>query len=175
MLIISNTIPQKVADIIRDGYSKVESLWPISQKVTFMTNKGKSRNGYCRKITETSYQIAINEDLVKPEDILNVVVHELLHSYPQLFNQKDSLGRRIPHGGEWKRRGEIIRKTYGINVSRTNTFERSKTYAKYHFECSCCHHGWDYSRAPKWMNRISEAKCPYCHTNTIVQTPVKKF
>ena len=178
MLIINKIIPQSIADIIKDGYTKVNSLWPISHTVSFTFNTGKTRNGYCRKISNTSYLIAINSDLVHKEDILEVVVHELLHSYPELFNQTNSKGKRNPHGGEWKRRGEIIRQTYGINVSRTNNFERSQTYkkreTKYRFECSCCHHSWDYTKTPKWINRISEAKCPYCHTKTIVQTPVRK-
>lgn len=178
MLTINNNIPASVVAVIKDGYDKVNALWPISHSVHFINNSGKSRNGYCKKLTKTSYEIAINEDLVKSEDILEVVVHELLHSYPELFDQKNSKGKRNPHGGEWKRRGEIVRQTYGINVSRTNSFERSQTYkkreTKYRFECSCCHHSWDYTKTPKWINHISEAKCPYCHTKTIIQTPVRK-
>lgn len=160
---IDPSIPKPVADVIRDGYQKINALWPISHSVSFVANKGKTRNGYCKKLSNTSYKIAINEEIVQPKDILNVVVHELIHSYPDVFPQG--------HKGEWVKRAAIVNQTYGLHVQRTNSYERSKTYSKretkYHIWCTQCHHEWSYSRAPKWINYVEKAKCPYCHTYTI--------
>lgn len=165
MLVISKEIPAKFSDIIKDGYQKLNSLWPIDHKVTFKLNSGKTRNGYCHKNSYKSYDIHINKDLVKTEDILEVVVHELLHSYPEVFPQG--------HRGEWKLRGEKVNKTYGIKVSRCNTFERATTYktktVKFKFECTECGHIFNYCKKPKWFDRIAQVKCPFCKTHSIAQ------
>lgn len=160
---IDSSVPKNIADVIRDGYQKVDALWPISQTVSFITNKGKTRNGYCKKISQNFYTIAINKDIVNSKDILNVVIHELLHSYPTVFSQG--------HKGEWLKRAAIINKTYNLNVKRTNNYERAEVYPKkkykYHVWCTCCHHEWNYSKTPKWINSIEKVKCPYCKTHTI--------
>lgn len=160
---IDSSIPKSVADVIRDGYNKVSALWPISHSVSFISNKGKSRNGYCKKLSSNSFVIAINKEIVQPKDILNVVVHELLHSYPTVFPQG--------HKGEWVKRAQIVNKLYDLHVKRTNNYERSKTYTtrptKYLIWCTGCHHEWSYTRTPKWINSLDKVKCPYCKTTTI--------
>ena len=160
---IDPSIPKQVADVMRDGYKKVDALWSISQTISFVSNKGKTRNGYCKRISTDFYKIAINKDIVQPKDILNVVVHELLHSYPDVFGQG--------HKGEWKKRAAIVNEAYGLHIQRTNNYERSQTYApkqyKYHAWCTRCHHEWKFARAPRWMNRVEAASCPYCKTHTI--------
>lgn len=170
MLTIEKSISKSVSTIIQDGYNKLNQLWPIKHSVTFKTNRGRTRNGYCKKISSSSYEIAVNKDLVKKEDILEVVVHELLHSYPDVFSQG--------HKGEWKKRSQIVQKTYGIQVQRTNSFERSQTYTKnpikFRFYCRCCGHKWDYRKKPKWYEHITEVKCPYCKGHTIAEREVNK-
>ena len=160
---IDKSIPKQVADVMREGYKKVDDLWPISQTISFVSNSGRTRNGYCKRVSKNFYTIAINRDIVNPQDILNVVVHELLHSYPDVFGQG--------HKGEWRRRAEIVNNIYGLHIQRTANYERSQTYTrrepKYHAYCTRCHQGWDYTRAPKWINYVDKVKCPYCRTSTI--------
>ncbi len=161
---IDKSIPKQVADVMREGYKKVDDLWPISQTISFVSNSGKTRNGYCRRVSKDFYTIAINRDIVNPQDILNVVVHELLHSYPEVFPQG--------HKGEWRRRAEIVNNIYGLHIQRTANYKRSQTYTKrdpkYRAYCTKCYHSWDYTRAPKWIDRVDKVQCPYCHTNTIL-------
>lgn len=168
---IDKSIPKSVADVMRDGYQKVDILWPISHTVSFVANKGRTRNGYCKKVSKDFYQIAINKDIVKPQDVLNVVVHELLHSYPEIFSQG--------HKGEWLKRAKVVNQKYSLNVQRTNSYERSQTYTrrptKYLIHCTKCHHEWNYRRTPKWINHLNEVKCPYCHTKTIQADQVLKI
>lgn len=169
---IDKSIPKEVADIMREGYTKIDSLWPISHIVSFVANTGKTRNGYCKKISEDFFQIAINKDLVKKEDILEVVCHELLHSYPSIFPEG--------HKGTWKERARIVQQTYNIQVQRCNNFERSKAYqkapVKFRFECTQCKTTWDYRKKPKWYGHLNQVGCPHCKKKGIIhEIPVRKI
>ena len=160
---IDKSIPKQVADVMREGYKKVDDLWPISQTISFVSNSGRTRNGYCKKVSKDFYTIAINRDIVNPQDILDVVVHELLHSYPEVFPQG--------HKGEWKKRAEIVNNVYGLHIQRVANYKRSQTYAKrktnYIATCSKCHSEWEYTRLPKWHSQTDKVKCPYCRAHTI--------
>lgn len=166
ILNISNQLSPNVIKAIREGYHKCDTLWLIKHKVSFKVCSGYRRNGYCKKIDDFTYEIYLNKDLTRYDDILEVVVHELLHSYPTVFNDG--------HKKVWAERAKIIRKIYNINVQRTNSFERSQTYTpKYQFQCTKCKHIWDYHRKPKWYDILTSAKCPYCHTQSIKEIEEK--
>jgi len=165
MLVINKSI-NKFESIINKGFTLVNNLWTINHNCEFKKCTGTSRNGLCRRLDDNNYLIKINECLVKEDDILEVVIHELLHSYPEVY--KDG------HKGEWKVRANEIYKKYGIKVQRTNSFEKSieKTKRKvsrkvYQFNCWECGRTWYYYRKPKWYNRIDECKCPHCKTYSI--------
>ncbi len=164
MFIINERIT-KFKNIIQNGYEMVNKLWKINQDIEFDSCKGKSINGRCIQVSKNSYKIKINKDLVKDEDVLEVVIHELLHSFPEVYIQG--------HKGDWKERANIIKQIYNINVKRTNSFEKSKTYndkkssKEYHFSCSLCNTIWIYHRKPKWFDRLNKVKCPYCKDTTI--------
>ena len=161
MLYIDPQVPAHMADIIKDGYNKVNALWPINHAVNFILNRGVRRNGCCRKLGKTYYAISINKALAHDDDIREVVVHELLHSYPDVFSDG--------HTGEWARRAQIVNKKYGLHVQRLNHYDHTEIHPpKYVVECSSCHHRWDYYRTPVWINNINRAGCPYCKTHTIV-------
>lgn len=145
---------------IKEGFQKCEALWPITQRISFHSCTGKSRNGYCRKVTDTSYQIFLNKNLLNEKEIMGVVVHEILHSYPGLIRQG--------HKGEWARRAAIMNKTYGLTIQRCNTLERIKQEPKYQFQCSRCKRIWNYAKTPKWIDYIHNASCPTCKTHTII-------
>ena len=164
MLVINESI-NKFEKIINKGYSLVDSLWTINHLCIFKKCSGTSRNGYCKKLDENRYEIAINQNLIKDEDILEVVVHELLHSFPDIYSQG--------HKGEWKIRASKIYEEFKIKVQRTNNFEKSvkrkhRTSTQiYEFYCSECNATWIYHKRPKWYNRIENCRCPYCKTHTI--------
>ena len=168
---VDNSIPQFIKEAIEEGYRKLDALWPINHTISFVANKGKSRHGYCRKIHDGFYQIAINRELVNKEDAIEVVMHELLHSYPDVWNY--SVKHRQFHTGEWLKRAMVVNKTYGVKIQRTNSYKKTKSYVKFRFECSKCHHTWDYAKTPKWMATIQRAQCPFCKTRTIRQIDIK--
>lgn len=163
LLKIDPQISESTKGYIYEAYEKVNALWPIHHKVTFIYNTGKTRNGYCKKHNSRNYTIAINKDIVKKEDIICVSIHELLHSYPEVWSDG--------HKGEWKQRAAFVNQIYGLNIKRCNTYQRSKTYSKrpvkYLIHCTKCHHEWNYRRTPKWINHLEKVTCPFCHTHTI--------
>lgn len=164
MLTINSNI-QKFEKIINKGYELVNNIWEIEHLCIFKKCSGKSNNGKCRKLDLNRYEISINENLVNEEDVLEVVVHELLHSYPDVFSQG--------HKGEWKIRASKIYKEYGIKVQRTNSFLKiipeNKVRKEYYFECFNCNRTWTYHKHPKWYKDIENVKCPHCKTKSIVE------
>lgn len=168
-LTIDTKLPKHIASVTKDVYQKINSLWPIHQQVYFTTCYGKTRNGSCTRLSSSNYVIRINKDLIRNEDIAEVVAHELLHSYPEVFDQN--------HKGEWKHRAQVANKTYGFHIKRTNSFERSQTYQrrpiKLQVECILCQRQWNYRKTPKWFAHISKVKCPYCNTETIQQINIE--
>lgn len=167
LLKIDSQISESTKGYIYEAYEKVNALWPIHHSVTFIYNTGKTRNGYCKKNNSRNYTIAINKDIVKKEDIICVSIHELLHSYPEVWSDG--------HKGEWKLRAFQVYNNYGIKIKRTNNYERSQNYEstcrpiKHIFQCSLCNKKWKYKKTPKWYKDINKCKCPFCKTKTIVE------
>ena len=157
---------------IAEGVQKCDTLWPITQKIVFDSCKGKSRNGYCKRISDTFYEIHINTDMIVEEEIMTTVIHEVLHSYPTVFSQG--------HKGEWLNRANVINQKYGLQIQRCNDVEKKLPDPKFIFKCTNCNYTWNYSKTPKWIHRISACTCSICKTRTIVMIkgevpPLKRF
>lgn len=156
----------KFKEAIEQGYQMCDNIWPITQTLNFCTCTGRSRNGYCVQMGKNQFDIHINKLLKNSEDILNTVIHEILHSYPETAAQAR---RGAVHKGEWARRAAIIKEKYNINITRCSYKEMTATPdVRYQFGCSTCQRTWNYYSAPKWIHRLKQAKCPICHTTTIV-------
>ena len=156
----------KFKEAIEKGYQLCDKIWPITQQLNFYTCTGRSYNGYCVAAGKNQCDIHINRLLKNKEDIVNTVIHEILHSYPETLAQAR---RGVIHRGEWARRAAIIKQKYGINITRCSYKEKTiPKEVKFQFGCSKCQKTWNYYKTPKWIHHMNAAKCPVCHTTTIV-------
>lgn len=56
-------------------------IMPITQELEWGTMKGKTKLGLCRRLSDTKCLIKINENITNKDVLLNVIIHEILHSY----------------------------------------------------------------------------------------------
>lgn len=163
MLIINENIKQ-FEKIINRGYDICNNIWPINKILEFGKCTGYSKNGRCKIISNNRFKITINENLIYEEDILEVVVHEILHTYPNCFNHKTY----------WLEKASQIKKLHNIKVQRCNSFakrikEEKPNGKEYYFECFNCNTEWTYHKRPKWYKDIEHCRCPHCKTYSIVE------
>lgn len=86
-----------------------------------INNRLKSVYGRARRIGN-EYTIEIAGELLNSatnDGIKNTIIHEILHTCKGCMN----------HGENWKRKADIIKNKYGIEIKRTSTMEE-KGYTK---------------------------------------------
>lgn len=129
---IDSKFSSEFQNCIQIGLAICDKHWAINQELNFVTATGKSRNGWCKILEKgKKYLIGINTGMVKRDDIIQTVVHEVLHSYPE--TQYDG------HTGEWRKRANIINQEYSqLDIQRTNHCEKNEAMFKYSVTCTAC-------------------------------------
>lgn len=145
-----------------------------------LNERALKRFGQCQSKSGNRYVIQINNfhnKLSPEEDVMDTLIHELLHSLPKCMN----------HGEIWKRYANKYNSVYGTTIGRTSpirgdykTFkeerekQKGKTQHKNHsvysdgkhkITCSKCNTSWYYERAGKIVKSAMQNKklnCPYC-------------
>ena len=119
--------------------------------------------GRCRNHGGNRYTIYLNKhhvDISEEKDILNTVMHELIHS----------LDNCMCHTGRWKSVANIVNRAYGYNITRTESDDEAyNAYytatklqrAKYEIKCNCCGATAMYQRKSKAVTDISQHRGTY--------------
>lgn len=94
---------------------------PISKSIIFGNSRGERTHGYCKLKTDPRthgvvYLVNISSYLVNDEEKKNTIIHELLHTCDGCFN----------HGTLWQHYGNIIKRNYGIEITRCSKKEHTK-------------------------------------------------
>ncbi|HZK02005.1 MAG TPA: SprT-like domain-containing protein [Anaerovoracaceae bacterium] len=142
-------------------------LTPLAH-ITLKTSDSRRRWGYCsRQKNNNNFIIGISNKtiLLGSDAVLQVLVHELLHTVDGCFN----------HGAKWKMHASIINKNYGMNVSRVNSaedmcekevanaiMEADKKAAKYRIYCPTCGQEIFRFRKCKLVSLVDFYKCGKC-------------
>lgn len=87
---------------------------PIAKNIKVGYTTADRKHGVCQyNKTTGEFKIKVSKHLVKDEDVLNTVLHELLHTCPGCQN----------HGKVWSLYADIINKVYGIKITRVSKKE----------------------------------------------------
>ena len=133
------------------------------ESIEFKVNsRAKKRWGQCSysKITDT-YTIEISnrllEDYVPEKSLMQVIIHELLHTCEGCMN----------HGKTWKRYAELVNETYGYDVSRTDSasglgVNTEQIGVKHQFKCKCCGQVINRMRESKFTRNYQRYVCGKC-------------
>jgi len=164
----SNFSPEFQASI-KAGIALIDKIWPITQTLTFTPIRGRTRNGWCRRDDENTplYTIGINKNLVNPNDIIEVVIHEILHSYAETCYDH--------HGGEWKKRADIINQRYpDIHIQRTGHLKKNISDYKTFVMCNNCEHIYGYTNTPYTLLKSiarneGRFRCGQCNSSDLVK------
>ncbi|MBR3242269.1 MAG: hypothetical protein IKG72_13030 [Bacillus sp. (in: Bacteria)] len=167
---IDPSFPQEYKAYIQVGVAIANKHWPVTQKLTFIPSSGRTRNGWCRKISAGRYRflIGINTSMINPNDVIQTVIHEVLHSYKETY--------REGHKGEWKKRAAAISAEYpDLHIRRTNHCEKDvKTLRpfKHFIKCEDCGHVYEYVKMPtkKVIAEIKKGEryCGCCKSHRLI-------
>ena len=81
---------------------------PVSQNISFKTNTGFSRFGFCKRVKkEDNYVVAINKWFLDEKDLKETIMHELIHTVDGCYN----------HGKNFHKYADMIKSAYGLNVT----------------------------------------------------------
>lgn len=139
-------------------------IMPITQKLEWGTMKGNSTLGLCRRLDDNKCLIKINEKIKDKDVLLNVIIHEILHSYEDT--------KYCGHKGRWAERAIEVTQKLGIVITRTGHFDKTRPMeealkvakvAKVHtFQCSCCGHIYKRKIMPSWSKHLDRTRCGIC-------------
>ena len=73
----------KFKEEFKEGLKILEKVCGVKDDINIQVfnSKGQNTYGRCRQVGDRKYDIYINQELSKKEDIINTVIHELLHAY----------------------------------------------------------------------------------------------
>lgn len=102
-----------------------------------VNNRAHKRLGCCYRLTNGTYKIEVNADLLKEVNPISALhdtlYHELLHTVPGCLN----------HGNKWQAYAAIVNKALGMNISRVcsvaeaGLIEYQPSTRKYLYEIVC--------------------------------------
>lgn len=137
-----------------------------------VNTRAKTRWGQCRYSKfEDIYDIEICSRLLESdvsyEDIMDTMIHELLHCH------KD----RMCHTGEWKRCADLVNKYYGYDIQRTASSSEKNiandriNMAKYVVTCNGCGSVSGYLKKGKVVKILMKkpngtCKCAICGSDS---------
>ena len=125
-------VEQKVEEIIKGCLSYVKNLGiPISNSIYFGTNKGCSYYGRTtfkprtKKCLGYDYYVTVNKFLTNEKDIIETVIHDLLHTVKGCMN----------HGSTWNKHVQTVNKDgkYKITFIGKATLDREAYKNKHGF------------------------------------------
>ena len=129
-------------------------------KELLLTN-GTSEFGRCTKKPNGSFTIHISKHIVniEEEDLMEVLVHEVLHSVDGCMN----------HGPLWRKAADIMNEKKGYNISRTTkssnmnlTSEHQAILKRYAVTCVGCGSTLHRQRKSKLINYPELYTCGAC-------------
>lgn len=158
-------VSKRVEDIIKTGIQQLDMLnVPISKNVYFFECGGSSRYGYCtsNKHKGYDYSIAINKYIISDDDILNVAIHELLHT---VYNHGATA-----HKGNWLKWANYVNSHLDIDIRVSSrkrlseeAYKQRKSRRRY----------YDISEYDKKTMEIVE--CPSCHKQICIKKGGKRY
>lgn len=87
---------------------------PISKDITFKYSSAERKHGSCKYDRLTGhFIISVSKNIKYDGDMLNTVIHELLHTCPVCQN----------HGTLWQAYANVINARYGIKITRCSKKE----------------------------------------------------
>ena len=126
--------------------------------------RAKNRFGQCRRNNvfntyELNFNHLIFADEANDDAIMNVLIHEILHTCEG----------GMTHKGEWKRLANVVREKTGYNVTRCNSYSdfgidtpiRKKAH-NYVFVCEDCGGKIVMERASKFVKNYKHYRCGKC-------------
>lgn len=137
---------------------------PYGEVVEWEVNyRALKRWGQCRRVSNGTYEININYDLLQESTSLNglkeTILHELIHTVPGCMN----------HGPQWNHWVARVNAAYGYNIKRCNSaadkgcteHRTAKATYKYTIECNKCHTVWKKQRMSSLIKACTEgnARC----------------
>lgn len=126
--------------------------------------RAKNRFGQCRRNNvlntyELNFNYLIFDDNANDDAIMNVLIHEILHTC------KDCM----THKGEWKRLANIVNANTKYNITRTNSYENfgiekpnKEKKHNYVFVCENCGQTFIRERASKFTKNYHAYRCGKC-------------
>jgi len=140
------TIEPKHIELIKKAIDICKSLnAPVSDNVYFKYHKGSSFYGWCIYEKDSDkYSISINKYIVEDDEIINTVIHELLHTI------------EITHKRKWKYWASIVSNNTNFKITR-NAFVKLKDEA--------------YAIANKRNNDFKViCYCPFCKRKYLINS-----
>ena len=117
MYVFDNTVDNKTKELFEKAIKMCKDInLPIAENITFGLDSAERRHGICKHRGSQTF-ISISQYLVKEEDKLNTMIHELLHSCPEGHN----------HGYGWKCLAYKIYRAYNIEITRCSNKEHAQT------------------------------------------------
>lgn len=126
--------------------------------------RAKNRFGQCRRNNvyntyELNFNHLIFADEADDDAVMNVLIHEILHTC------KDCM----THKGEWKRLANLVNENTKYNITRTNSYEnfgiekpKKEKKHNYVFVCEKCGHVFIRERASKFTRNYHNYRCGGC-------------
>lgn len=110
MYCYNGNISKHLRELIEDCIQKCKSVdIPISENIDFFLMKGERTYGLCIKSPYSEdCSVKISQYLVKDEEIINTIFHELLHSCKNCHG----------HGKQWQMYGKVIERNFGYPITR---------------------------------------------------------
>ncbi len=128
---------------------------------TLKLSRSSTRLGTCRK-EKGIYRISISEYILEDEEtVRNTLAHELVHTCRGCMN----------HGVTFQRIGQLVEKTFGIEVNRTATREESErsgireayeNKARYRIICRRCGAVFYRQKRSKLVTHPGNYRCGKC-------------
>ena len=117
MYVFDSTVDNKTKELFEKAIKMCKDInLPIAENITFGLDSAERRHGICKHRGSQTF-ISISQYLVKEEDKLNTMIHELLHSCPEGHN----------HGYGWKCLAYKIYRAYNIEITRCSNKEHAQT------------------------------------------------
>ena len=127
--------------------------------------RAKNRFGQCRRNNvldtyELNFNYLIFDDDANDDAVMNVLIHEILHTCKDCMTHKD----------EWKRLANIVNENTKYNITRCNSYENfgiekpiKEKKHNYVFVCEDCGQIFIRERASKFTKNYHNYRCGKCH------------
>ena len=149
-------------DVLEIPYGNITKVIPNS--------RAKRRYGQCCRKKDGTYEINISvrllEDYVPTKSLMEVLIHEILHSCKGCMN----------HGDKWKEYAEYVNDCYAYDVQRCGNdkryglkpLEQKRKPFKYVVTCNDCGRKFKYRRQCYWFENPKKYVRCNCGSNNLI-------